>query len=163
MFAASYSFQHVTSSPHFPRANGFVERMVQTVKSIFTKCKETRSDPHLAMLCYRTTPLDHNIVPPSELLNHRGYKSNLPQTRNIRQTHSNSDNATLLQHRQVTQKIFHDRSGGPGPLKYYPHSHHNKQCASKTCHQGVDTCLCRVASEISKIIRGDNRYRFIPT
>ncbi len=68
VFAKSYGFQHVTSSPHFPRANGFVERMVQTVKSIFTKCKETRSDPHLAMLCYRTTPLDHNIASPSELL-----------------------------------------------------------------------------------------------
>ncbi len=109
-FAVSYGFQHMTSSPHSSRANRFMERMVQTVKSIFTKCKETRSDPHLTMLCYRTTPLDHNIISPSELLNHRGYKFNLPQTRNIHQIHSNGDNAALLQHWQGMQKIFHDRS-----------------------------------------------------
>ena len=31
-FAAEWCFDHVTSSPHFPQLNGFIERQVQTVK-----------------------------------------------------------------------------------------------------------------------------------
>jgi len=43
-FAAAYGFQHVTSSPLYPRSNGFIERMVQTVKQIFIKARESGQD-----------------------------------------------------------------------------------------------------------------------
>ena len=56
VFSARYGFDHVTSSPLYPLSNGFLERTVQTVKKIFTKAKEGGGDPHLAMLCLRTTP-----------------------------------------------------------------------------------------------------------
>ena len=32
VFAKTYQFQHVASSPRFPQSNGLVERTIQTVK-----------------------------------------------------------------------------------------------------------------------------------
>ena len=49
-FANVYGFEHITSLPHFPSSNGFMERQVETVKELFTKARETGTDPHLAML-----------------------------------------------------------------------------------------------------------------
>ncbi len=74
-FANSYGFEHVTSSPHYPQSNGFIERLVGTVKKIFTKCRETGLDPHLALLNYRATPLGPNLPSPAELLLGRKVKT----------------------------------------------------------------------------------------
>ena len=46
VFSARYGFDHVTSSPLYPRSNGFIQRTVQTVKKIFTKTKKGGGDPH---------------------------------------------------------------------------------------------------------------------
>ncbi|XP_037555124.1 uncharacterized protein K02A2.6-like [Dermacentor silvarum] len=50
-FAASYGFNHVTSSPHYAQSNGGAKRMARTIKDLFRKSK----DPHLALLSYRDT------------------------------------------------------------------------------------------------------------
>ena len=60
------------------QANGFIERNVQTVKNLLQKCEESGNDPHLAMLCLRTTPLDHSTLSPAELLDSRVYQCNFP-------------------------------------------------------------------------------------
>ena len=52
--------------------------MVPTVKHLFTKARESGQDPHLAMLCLRTTPIDHHTPSPCKILNGRRYRSNLP-------------------------------------------------------------------------------------
>ena len=75
-FAQSYGFQLVTSSPHFPKSNGFIERMVKTVKQLLSQS----SDHYLALLSYRTTPLPWCGKSPCELLTGRRLRSNLPQT-----------------------------------------------------------------------------------
>jgi len=51
--ASQYGF---TSSSHYPRGHGFVERQVQTVKKPILKCRETK-DIDLALLALRTMPL----------------------------------------------------------------------------------------------------------
>ena len=76
--ANHYGFDIVTSSPHYPRGHGFVERQVQTVKKTILKCKETKEDTDLALLALRTTPLSYNIPSQVELLNGRVFKSTLP-------------------------------------------------------------------------------------
>ena len=77
-FSRHYRFTHTTTNPYYPQANGFIEQNVQTVKNLMQKCKESGADPYLAMLCLRTTPLDHHLPSPAELLNSRVYQTNLP-------------------------------------------------------------------------------------
>ena len=72
-FAAKYGFVHMTSSPRYPRANGEVERAVRTVKGLFKK----NDDPYLALLTYRSTPLQTGLSP-SELLMGRRLRTQLP-------------------------------------------------------------------------------------
>ena len=52
-----YGFQHVMSFPKYP------QRAVQTMKSLFKK----KNDPYMALLVYRTSPLE-NGASPAELL-----------------------------------------------------------------------------------------------
>ena len=52
-FTTAYCFQHVTSRPHSPQANGLAEHTVRTVKKLLQGSK----DLFLALLSYRTTPL----------------------------------------------------------------------------------------------------------
>jgi hypothetical protein len=72
-FAATYGFIGTTSSPRYPQSNGEVERAVQTVKDLLKK----NEDPYLALLTYRSTPLQNNLSP-SELLMGRRLRTQLP-------------------------------------------------------------------------------------
>lgn len=66
-FADFYGFKHTTLSPMDPKSNGFSERMVQPIKHLFTKVKESGSDPHVALLCLWTSRIDHHTPIPCEL------------------------------------------------------------------------------------------------
>ena len=72
-FAKEYGFTHVTSSPRFAQSNGHAERAIQTVKQLLKKC----SDPHLALLTYRSTPLEHGFSP-AQLLMSRQLRTTVP-------------------------------------------------------------------------------------
>ena len=43
-FANDYGFEHITSSPLYPKSNGLAEKSVQTVKNLIKKCSESGDD-----------------------------------------------------------------------------------------------------------------------
>ena len=73
-FDKSYDFKHQTSSPYHPQGNGKAEHAVRTIKSLLKDC----SDPHLALLSYRTTPLPFCNHSPAQLLMGRRLRSPIP-------------------------------------------------------------------------------------
>ena len=52
-FAAAYGFNRVTSSPHYPKANGEAERSVKSIKNLLDRSP----DPYMALPSYRATPV----------------------------------------------------------------------------------------------------------
>ncbi|KAK2566490.1 hypothetical protein P5673_010015 [Acropora cervicornis] len=118
-FRETYKFNHVTTSPYYPQANGFIERSVQTVKNLLQKCKESGADPHLAMLCLRSTPIDHNIALPAELLNSRVYHTNIPNmSKPSLSLSADGDNNAKLQARQSQQKSQYHRASKTLPAMH---------------------------------------------
>ena len=72
-FARQYGFQHITSSPRYPKSNGEAERAVGTVKRMWAKT----DDPYMSLMIYRATPLENGFAP-SELLMGRLLRTALP-------------------------------------------------------------------------------------
>ena len=105
-FADQWCFDHVTSSPHYPQSNSFIERRVQTVKHTLKKVGH-RSDVQMALLVLRATPIDSRLPSPAELLYGRRVVSNLPVA-----TWNASDKRceirARLDQRQATAKERHD-------------------------------------------------------
>ncbi|WP_419589125.1 DDE-type integrase/transposase/recombinase, partial [Thiolapillus sp.] len=107
-FAANWGFQHITSSPRYPQSNGFIERMIQTIKKTMKKAEESNADIDLALLCLRTTPIDSNLPSPAELLYSRKPRSNLPVLDHP--TPQNDAVRKCLKARQQTQKEYYDKT-----------------------------------------------------
>lgn len=81
-FAKLYDIQLTTSSPHYSRSNGMVERMIQTVKALLTKAYQNKEDPFLAILSYNSTP-KHNLPAPCQLLMGRRLRTKLPVSKDM--------------------------------------------------------------------------------
>ncbi len=113
-FAKEWGFEHITSSPHFAQSNGFIERMIQTAKSVIRKAEQDGSDPEMALQVLRTTPVDHKIPSPAEILHGRKMQSNLP----VKIPYSNDPVTRQLQHRQEVMKKYHDRKSRDLPPLY---------------------------------------------
>ena len=107
-FARKCGFSHDTSSPRYPQSNGLVERNMQTIKNTMVKAKETHTDVNMALLAFRSTPIDHSLPSPAEML----YKHKLRTTLQSVSRCSPAAQPVLdqLRHRQQKQKVYHHRT-----------------------------------------------------
>ena len=55
-FAGKWEIEVVTSTPHYPKSNGLVERNVQIVKQSLRKADESKQDAFLALVELRNSP-----------------------------------------------------------------------------------------------------------
>lgn len=100
-----WGIKHQTSSPHHPSSNGFVERMVGTVKPLMRKAVAAKQDVNLALLRLRTTPVSSRIESPAEIIFGRAIKDTLPSSRR----YDGGDTIDQLEERQRRTKLDHDK------------------------------------------------------
>ncbi|KAL0153751.1 hypothetical protein M9458_050972 [Cirrhinus mrigala] len=112
-FCESYGITQKMSSPHTPHSNGEAERAVQTVKRLWSKA----ADKHLALMDYRTTPLESVGLSPAQLLMGRRLRNKLPAARAllIPAAYDHLKVKRLLDNTKCTQKFYYDskRAGNP--------------------------------------------------
>ena len=101
-FARQCGFQHVTSCPLYPQANGQAEKGVQIVKRLLKKAKDCKAEPYLALISYRATALECRASP-AELLMHHKLRTTLlhiPRQKDDKNDDKLSDKRMKLKHRQ---------------------------------------------------------------
>ena len=62
-----------------PGSNGQAESAVKIVKGLLTHAKCSGQDPYLALLAYRSTPVDSHLRSPAEMLYQRTLRTTVPQ------------------------------------------------------------------------------------
>ena len=67
-FLQQYNITHQTSSPHHPRSNGFVERMVRVAKKLMDKAGKEGKLWTSGLYDYRVTPQSGSIASPLQLM-----------------------------------------------------------------------------------------------
>ena len=116
-FASEWEIEVVTSSPHYPKSNGLVERNVQTIKQLLKKADESKQDAFLALLEFRNSPISGMEESPAELLMSRKLRTRLPTPKYLlnqcQGPHLRS--ASSCMSRQQSQKNFYDRGTRPLP------------------------------------------------
>ena len=107
-FTKTWGIHHRVTSPTNAQSNGQAERFVQTIKNSLTKAMEGGEDPHLAILTYAATPLNHSLPSPAELLNSRKYRCILP-VRMTQQNHAHRYR-NIMQQQKRQQTHYYNRN-----------------------------------------------------
>ena len=103
-----WNFDHTTSSPRNPRSNGQAEAAVKVVKGLLTRAKYSGQDPYLALLAYRSTPIDAHLRSPAETLYQRVIRKTVPQRIRHKDPQAAADR-DHLNNRATQSAGYHDR------------------------------------------------------
>ena len=101
--------EYYVKSGRYPQSNGFIKRQVQTVKHSLDKAKKSGQDPHMSLLCLRSTPVDSQLPSPAELLYQRKLQSNRPIRVGNQIPEKDKINQRLTECEQ-RMRYYHDRS-----------------------------------------------------
>ena len=102
-FLSGLGIKHTTSSPGYPRSNGFIERHIQTVKNMLSKSSNTRSFQEV-LADLRTTRIGTGLPSPAEILHGRNLTTRAQAEIDIKAIRS------VLQERQLKMTLDHDSS-----------------------------------------------------
>ena len=107
-FTKAWGIQHTVTSPTNAQSNWQAEHFLQAIKNRLTKAMEGGEDPHLAILTHVTTPLNHSLPSPAELLNFRKYRCILPvQIKQYIHTHQYLN---IMQRQKHHQTKYYNRN-----------------------------------------------------
>ena len=109
-FARSWSFDHTTSSPHYPQSNGKAENAVKTVKGLFKKCRQAGRSEYRALLDWGNTPTEGMGTSPAQRFLGRRCKTLLPLTHTQLQPRYSTVDDTQALPQKAKQKHYYDRS-----------------------------------------------------
>ena len=108
-FSLSWEFNHVTSSPHYPKSNGKAESSVKTVKQLFKKADRDGKDPWLSLLDYRNTPTEGIGDSPAQRLMSRRTRTLLPTASSLLRPKVSAHSTEKLERKRQKAKFYHDR------------------------------------------------------
>ena len=102
-FLSGLGIKHTTSSPGYPRSNGFIEQHIQMVKSMLSKSSNTRSFQEV-LADLRTTRIGTGLPSPAEILHGRNLMTRAQAEIDIKAIRS------VLQGRQLKMMLDHNSS-----------------------------------------------------
>ena len=100
-FLSGLGIKHTTSSPGYPRSNGFIERHIQMVKNMLSKSSNTRSFQEV-LADLRTTRIGTGLPSPAEILHGRNLTTRAQAEIDIKAIRS------VLQERQLKMTLDHN-------------------------------------------------------
>ena len=102
-FLSGLGIKHTTSSPGYPRSNGFIEQHIQTVKNMLSKSSNTLSFQEV-LADLRTTRIEMGLPSPADILHGRNLTTRVQAEIDIKAIRS------VLQERQLKMMLDHDSS-----------------------------------------------------
>ena len=111
-FLTSHAIDHITSSPLYPRSNGFIERQVKTIKTSLATTQASNTSLDQLLHTLPSTPIGPSLPSPHEiLLNHTDPKPGHPSTPiNLEQVRD------YLITKKSTQKHYYNTRHNTRPL-----------------------------------------------
>ncbi|KAJ8290613.1 hypothetical protein GJAV_G00015280 [Gymnothorax javanicus] len=109
-FAVEWGFEHITSSPRHPKANGKAEAAVKIAKNLCKKALRDGEDAWKAILQWRNTPTEGMDSSPAQRLMARRLKSALPVVDALLEPRVVTDVVDKLRHRKQVSKLIYDRT-----------------------------------------------------
>jgi hypothetical protein len=105
-FCNALNIRSTTSSPKYPRSNGLVERMVQTVKESFIKSQSEGKNLLDTLQVLRSTPLGNRLPTPAVILQRRNLRGGLLFTPQQLKNFSSTFVREKLEQRQSSQFFY---------------------------------------------------------
>lgn len=114
-FCNTHNIQHMTSSPLHSSGNGQVEKAIGTVKTMMKKCMENGENWYTGLLALRNTPVAQGLLAPSQYLQGRLLRDDLPgQQGNYKvQSYNLEIYREQLGSIKSKNKFYYDNHAGP--------------------------------------------------
>ena len=158
VFAKTWGFTHVTSSPCYPQSNGKAENTVKTVKRLFTKCHKSCESEYLALLDWRNTPFEGLGTSPAQHFLGRRCRTLLPTTTSRLQLAFPTDvDVQACTHQRQCQQVYYDKHAKP--LKPIPVGETMRLRLPGQATRSTGTCKGLVGTRSYDVQVGERIYR----
>ena len=112
-FARDWEMEVITSSPHYAKSHGQVERFVQIMKQMLRKAEDAGQDAYKALLEFRNTPITELGFSPAQLLMSRRLRSPVPVASRLLKPETVENVREKLLQRQLHMKSHYDKGSRP--------------------------------------------------